>query len=281
MQQRSDTQKDVLKVPVYSLDGKKTREITLPDVFNYPLEPDIIRRAVLAIRSSSLQKKGVKPGAGMKVAEYRGRRSLPPQDRGINVGHARLPRLKNRGSLLASRVGNVPQAVGGRAAHPPKVEKIIVEKINKKEKKKALMSAIAYTKDIEAVSKRHKIPRDLVLPVVVENSFENLKKTKEVLDFFSKIGLAEDIEYAKEKTKTRAGKGKLKGRRIKKKKSLLVVTSKECPAYKAARNLVGVDIVPVRKLNAELLAPGGHPGRLTVWSEDAIKKVSEWLEWSK
>ncbi|MCX8190379.1 MAG: 50S ribosomal protein L4 [Candidatus Diapherotrites archaeon] len=278
MQQSNKQNSDKLTVPVYDLDGKVVKEITLPAAFMHDLEPEIIRRAVLSIQSARRQKKGVKPEAGMKVAEYRGRRALPAQNRGINVEHARLPRLKNRGSLLASRVGNVPQAVGGRAAHPPKVEKIIFEKINKKEKKKALISAIAYTKELEHVSKRHKIKKGLALPVVVENSIEGLRKTKEIVDLFSKIGLLEDIEYAKEKTKKRSGKGKMKGRRLKKKKSLLLVTSKECPVYKAARNLVGVDIVPVRKLNAEVLAPGGQPGRLTMWSEDAIKKVSEWLK---
>ena len=266
------------KVPVYSIDGKKLKEIALPKVFFAPLEAELINRAVLAILSSSRQPKGVKPGAGMKVAEYRGRRSLPAQDRGINVEHARLPRLKNRGSLLASRVGNVPQAVGGRAAHPPKVEKVLVEKINKKEKRKALISAIAYTKELDVVSKRHHVPKGIALPVVVENSFEELKKTKDALGFLSKIGLDKDVEYAKEKTKTRAGKGKAKGRRVKKKKSILIITSKEAPIYKAARNLVGVDIVPVTKLNAMLLAPGGMPGRLTVWTEDAINKVAEWLK---
>ncbi|MEM4598371.1 MAG: 50S ribosomal protein L4 [Candidatus Diapherotrites archaeon] len=278
MQPSSKKQGNSLKVPVYDLNGKAIREIILPDVFKHDLEPEIIRRAVLSIQSARRQKKGVKPGAGMKVAEYRGRRALPAQNRGINVEHARLPRLKNRGSLLASRVGNVPQAVGGRAAHPPKVEKIIFEKINKKEKKKALMSAIAYTKEIEYVAKRHRVGKEVALPIVVDNSIEGLKKTKDIIELFSKIGLLEDIEYAKEKTKRKSGKGKTKGRGIKKKKSVLIVTSKECPAYKAARNLVGVDIVPFRKLNAELLAPGGQPGRLSVWSEDAIKKVSEWLK---
>ena len=30
-----------------------------------------------------------------------------------------------------------------------------------------------------------------------------------------------------------------------------------------------------RNLNVEVLAPGGHPGRLTVWSESAIKMLDE------
>ena len=264
------------KVPVYSIDGKKVREITLPEVFFTELEPELIKRAVLAIQSARKQPKGIKPRAGMKVAEYKGRRTLPFHGRTINIEHARLPRLKNRRTLIAGNVGNVPQAVGGRRAHPPKVEKRIEEKINKKEKKKALLSAVSYSKEKDAVTQRHRIPEKLVLPVVVEDKFEELKKTKELMDVLSKIGLNEDIEYAKKKTKKRAGKGKARGRKIKKKKSILIITSKEAPVYKAARNLTGVDISPVSSLNAELLAPGAVPGRLTVWTESAINKVAEW-----
>ena len=249
------------KVAVFSIDGKKLKEIELPKVFFAELEPELIRRAVLAIQSARRQPKGTKEGAGMKVAEYRGSRDLPFYDRSINVERARLPRLKNRRTLLEGRVANVPQAVGGRRAHPPKPEKRIEERINKKEKKKALISAIAYTKEKEAIAKRHKIPETIQLPIVIEDKFERLKKTKEVLQVFEKLGIASDIIYAKEKTRKRAGKGKARGRKIKKKKSALIITSKEAPVYKAARNLVGVDICSVTNLNAELLAPGGMPGR--------------------
>nr|NIQ06333.1 50S ribosomal protein L4 [Candidatus Korarchaeota archaeon] len=42
-----------------------------------------------------------------------------------------------------------------------------------------------------------------------------------------------------------------------------------------ARNLPGVDIVKVNNLNVELLAPGTHPGRLTVWTSSALEKLNE------
>ncbi|MCQ8904714.1 MAG: 50S ribosomal protein L4, partial [Methanothermobacter sp.] len=34
-----------------------------------------------------------------------------------------------------------------------------------------------------------------------------------------------------------------------------------------------VDVVTVENLNAELLAPGTHPGRLTVFTRSAIEKL--------
>lgn len=265
-----------LEADIYSVKGTKKGKIPLPAVFSEQLEPELIRRAVVALQSAKKQPKGVKPGAGMKVAEYKGWRGLPAHGRTINVDRARLPRLKNRKTLLAGIVGNVPQAVGGRQAHPPKTQKKIEEKINKKERKKALRSAVAYTKERDAIAKRHIVPENIQLPVIVEDGIEEMKKTKEVLEFLKKIDLSKDTEYAKERRRVKAGKGRKRGRKTKKKKSILIITSKEAPVYKAARNLSGVDIVPVSKLNTELLAPGGMPGRLTLWSSAAIQKIGEW-----
>jgi large subunit ribosomal protein L4e len=263
------------EAPLYSIDGKKKGSITLPKVFETPVEPEIIRRAVISIQTARLQPKGVKPDAGRDTsAEYRGNRRLPYMERTINVGVARLPRMKNRRYLLAGRVAKVPQAVGGPRAHPPKPEKKIVERINKKEKRLALMSAIAATAKPELVKKRHNIG-DITLPVIIEEKFAELKKTKEVTKVLEALGLMKDVLTAKEKKKVRAGKGKLRGRRYKRKKSLLIVTAEPASIYLAARNLEGVEIVPVNQLNAEVLAPGGEAGRLVVWTEQAIQKLEE------
>jgi len=63
----------------------------------------------------------------------------------------------------------------------------------------------------------------------------------------------------------------LRGRRYKQRKSLLIVTA-DAP-LKAAENLAGVDVATVDQLNTELLAPGTHAGRLTVWTESALAKL--------
>ena len=44
---------------------------------------------------------------------------------------------------------------------------------------------------------------------------------------------------------------------------------------KAAANIPGVDIVMVKELNAELLAPGAVPGRLTLWTKSAIEALEK------
>ena len=53
---------------------------------------------------------------------------------------------------------------------------------------------------------------------------------------------------------------------------LLVITKNDGVA-EAARNLPGMEVVSVESLNAEVLAPGTHPGRLTVWTNSAFEKL--------
>ena len=264
-------------VPVYSVDGRKLKEEELPEVFSSDFEPELIERAVLSIQSARKQSQGVKPRAGRdNTAEYRGSRNLPFTGRTINIGRARLPRMKNRRTLIAGRVASIPRAVGGPKAHPPKAEKKTIEKINRKEKRKALRSALASTRDFSLVSRRHLLEKEIALPLVVEDKFEGFSKTKDVLKAFKAIGISKDLESAKKKTKRKSGKGRRRGRTKKKKKSILIVTGKKAAVYRAARNLVGVDITPLKGLNAELLAPGGVPGRLTVFTESALDALRKW-----
>ena len=247
---------------VLSLSGEVVEEIELPKVFEEEFRPDIIKRAVLAIQSHRRQPYGPNPLAGVDYAW---------ENWGPGYGYARVPRIKH-----GSRAVVVPQAVGGRRAHPPKPQRKWAEKINKKEMKKALRSAIAATANVELVKARNHLFEG-ELPKVVVNDIESIKKTKEVIEVFKAIGVYEDVERAKETKRYRAGKGKMRGRRYKMKKSVLLVVGRDDGILKAAKNLPGVDAVLVRNLNVELLAPGCHAGRLTVWSKSAIECLGEWL----
>ena len=61
-------------------------------------------------------------------------------------------------------------------------------------------------------------------------------------------------------------------RRYKKKVGPLIVVSDKCNLEKC-RNLPGVEIVRIKSVNAELLAPGTEPGRLTLFTKSAIEKL--------
>ena len=53
----------------------------------------------------------------------------------------------------------------------------------------------------------------------------------------------------------------------------MIVIDRQSNFCKAVRNLPGVEIVHVKYLNAEMLAPGTHAGRLTVWMEKALAEI--------
>ncbi|ADC68795.1 50S ribosomal protein L4P [Methanocaldococcus sp. FS406-22] len=252
-----------MKAVVYNLNGEAVKEIDLPAVFEEEYRPDLIKRAFLSAFTARLQPKGSDPMAGMRTSA-----------KNIGKGHGRA-RVDRVPQGWAARV---PQAVGGRRAHPPKVEKILWERVNKKERIKAIKSAIAATANPELVKERGHIFETENLPIVVESSFEELQKTKDVFAVFEKLGISSDVIRAKNGIKIRAGKGKMRGRRYKKPRSILVVVGDKCNAILASRNLPGVDVITAKDLGIIHLAPGGVAGRLTVWTESALEKLKERFE---
>lgn len=248
---------------IFNLTGKQIGKIKLPKVFETPLRPDVIKRAVLAIQSNRFQPQGRDPMAGKRTTA---------ESRGVGLGIARIPRIKGpygRGALA-------PGTVGGRAAHPPVSDKKIVKRISKKEKRLALFSAIAATASKKIVSSRgHAIEEVPQIPLVVTDELERLKKTKEVEEVLINLGVLLDVYRVKESRKIRAGKGKRRGRKIKQAVGPLIVVAENKGIVQAARNIPGVDVTTVSNLNAEILAPGTHPGRLTIWTSSAIEKLDE------
>ncbi|HWQ19484.1 MAG TPA: 50S ribosomal protein L4 [Methanotrichaceae archaeon] len=247
-----------MKANILDLSGNQVGQIDLPPVFDEEYRPDLIKRAVLSAQANRFQPYGPHFYAGMNTSA----RSWGP-----GHGVSRVPRVIN-----GRRAAGVPMAVGGRRSHAPQPEADHTEKINKKERRKAIRSAIAATAMPELVKARgHKFSGDV--PVVAQNEFETLSKTADVKKFLIAAGLWQDIERAKEGRIIRAGKGKLRGRKYKNKKSVLIVVGADQGIGKAARNLPGVDFALVDKLNAEMLAPGTHAGRLTLWTESSL----QWL----
>ena len=250
-------------VPVFNLEGKKVGRVKLPSIFNTSFRPDVIKKAVVAIQTHRLQPQGRDVMAGKRTTA---------ESWGVGHGMARIPRLRE-----SRRAAFAPGTVGGRQAHPPVVEKKIRKKIPKKEKRLALFSAIAATGVKEIVAERgHIIDEVPELPLVVTDDIQNLKKTQEVKEVFANLGVWPDIYRVKENIKIRAGKGKMRGRRKKVGVGPLIVISENGGIMEAARNLPGVDVAYVKDLNPELLAPGTHPGRLTVWTKSSIEELKRW-----
>lgn len=261
-----------MKVNFLSIQGKPMGKIDLSDVFNERFRPDLIKRTVLALQSHRRQPYGTDPLAGSRSsAHFHGRRRVR---HGMQMRDmARAPRIHTGPPHMYFRTRKSPQTVKGRKAHPPKVEKVWYQKINKKERKLALKSAIAATANKDVVSERgHKV--DLIeLPLVVEDAVQSIKKTKDVEELLSSLKLDEEIKRIKMK-KVRPGKGKMRGRRYKKKIGPLFVVSEDKGLCKACKNILGVDVRTVEKISVEDLAPGALAGRLTIWSKSSIQKLS-------
>jgi len=246
---------------IFDLEGKPVGRLKVPAVFKTPLRPDVIKRAVITLQSHRFQPQGRDPLAGK-------RRSV--ESLGAGHGLSRFPRLRAGGQRATFAVGTV----GGRQAYPPVTQKKIAKKIPKKEMRLALRSALAATASKQIVAARgHVVEEVRDMPLVVADDFQGLKKTSEVKKALLKLGVWPDIIRVKESLKERAGKGKTRGRRMKHAVGPLLVVAENSGIAQAARNILGVDVSTVNNLNAELLAPGTHPGRLTIWSKSAFEKL--------
>ena len=250
-----------ISAKVFDLNGKEVSQLNLPHIFSTPSRPDVVKRAVVTIQSHKYQPQGRDPMAGKKNTA---------ESRHAGLGIARVPRFKERGQ----RAAFAPGVVGGRSAHPPESIKKIKKKLPKKEMNLALRSAVAATASKETVSARGHMVDDVPdFPLVVVDDIQSLKKTQEVEETLSNLGVWADIFRVKESRKVRAGKGKMRGRKMKQAIGPLLVITQNDGVAEAARNLPGLDVVSVENLNAELLAPGTHMGRLTLWTNSAFEKV--------
>ncbi len=263
-----------MKLKILNKKAEEKGSLELPKQFSEITRQDLIKRAVQAIQANNRTSYGAKEGAGQRHSAYLSKRRRAYRGT-YGTGQARTPRkILSRNGIRFYYVGAVvPNTVGGRRAHPPKSSKVWSKSINKKENQKAIRSAIASTVNTELITSRgHKVPSNF--PFIISDEFTNISKTSELKKSLEKLGFKEELERA-EKTKIRPGKGKSRGRRYKKKTSILFVVTEPCQLANAATNLPGCSAILVQDLNAYSLAPGTSPGRLTLYTESAIKKLKE------
>lgn len=257
-----------MKVTTLSLNGEKKEEIELPIVFSTPFRKDLIHKAYTNLNSNRFQRQGRHPTAGMDVVA----RSLDPP---TGHGQSRIAKMRGGGGGRQGEAGGVASVKGGRQAHPPIVDRVIRKKINKKENKLALCSAIAATASKKLVESRgHKVDKIESFPIVVSDEIESLSKAKEMVQVFDSLNLAQDISRLRNR-KPRTGKSALRGRGKKIGKSVLFVTKSKDKLAKACGGFPGVEVTSVNSLSVLDLAPGSDPIRLTVYSKGAIDEIAK------
>ncbi len=248
---------------IFGSDGKAVSELALPPVFTAPLRKDMITKAVVAQQSHRFQPQGRDPMAGKRTTA---------ESFGVGRGISRVPRVGGHGPLSGT-AAFAPGTVGGRMNFPPVTLKRTAKSMNRKERRVALDSAIAATGSKDLVRGRgHKFDEDIELPLVVTDEVETVTKSSVAKAFLSAIGVWDDIDRVKKSKKIR-------GKNRKHSVGPLLVVSEYQGAQRAFENFEGVGVVRVKDLSVEALAPGTHPGRLAIWTESAIKTLSDrsWL----
>jgi len=109
---------------------------------------------------------------------------------------------------------------------------------------------------------------------VVDDKLESVQKTKEIIAFLKRFGAYEDVERVIDSKAVRPGIGKIRNHRYKLRKGpLFVYEGASHNLHHAVRNLPGVEICNVHRLNLRMLAPGGTLGRFIIWTNSAFKAL--------
>jgi len=250
------------KKEVFNLDGSKNEEINIPKVFLTPYRPEVIRRVYNSLITHEKQPQGVDPLAGKRTSAT---------SWGVGRGAARMARVKGERHPRAGMAAGVASVVKGRQAHPPKAEKKIYRKINQKERHLAIASAVAATAIPEIVAKRgHRIEKITSFPLIVSDDIEVVDKASDLKLILEKLGLFDDINRASMSWKRRSGTARMRGRTTKSSKGPLFVVSAEKGLNRAVKNFLGAECVLAKKISLTELAPGSHPGRLTIWTKSSF-----------
>lgn len=163
-------------------------------------------------------------------------------------------------------------------AHPLKTWRRWHRKVNLNQRRHALASAIAATACAPLVAARgHRVFGVPQLPLILDDTVAQVSQTSEVIALLKAFGAFEDVKRALATRKVlRAGKGKMRGRRNKVRRGPLIVVDEGAQnLQRALRNVPGVDVLNVNRLNIRSLAPGGHLGRFCIWTKSAFNSLEK------
>lgn len=242
------------------------KRIPLPAVFTTPIRLDIVQFVHANLSKNTRQAHGVDPKAGMKHSA---------ESWGTGRAVARIPRVSGSGTHRAGQAAFGNMTRKGRMFAPLKTWRRWHRKVNLKQRRHAVAAALAASALLPLVMSRgHRVENVPELPLVVDDKLESYEKTKDAIGFLKRFGAYEDVAKVIKNKRLRAGKGKMRGRRYKLRKGPLVVFSHEnVKLAKAFRNIPGVEVCNVNRLNLRQLAPGGQLGRFIIWTASAFKAL--------
>jgi len=264
-------------VSVYLADkpGETAKKaVCLPQVFSAPLRPDIVRYVHRNMNKNKRQAVAVKNESGYDTAAA---------SWGTGRAVARIPRVPGGGTHRSGQAAFGNMCRGGGMFNPTKTWRRWHRKTNVTQKRHALATAIAASAVPALVMARgHRIEEVPEMPLVVSDEANKIEKTKAAVALLKELGCQADLDKVTDSRKIRAGRGKARNRRYVMRKGPLVVhnmtkeaTSEGASLVKSFRNIPGVEIAHVDRLNLLQLAPGGAFGRFVIYTESAVKRLGE------
>merc|ERR1711894_649453 len=250
---------------VYSEKGEATEaNVTLPAVFRAPIRPDIVSFVHSEMRKNARQPYAVSEKAGHQTSA---------ESWGTGRAVARIPRVRGGGTHRSGQGAFGNMCRGGRMFAPTKTWRKWHRAVNQKQRRFAICSALAASAIPSLLMARgHQVEGIPEVPVVCTNAIESLTKTKAAVALLKSLNAYEDVEKCRQSKQIRSGKGKMRNRRYVTKRGPLVIYNEDHGIKQAFRNLPGVELISVDRLNLLKLSPGSHLGRFCIWSEGAFQK---------
>lgn len=249
------------------------KAVCLPMVFSAPLRPDIVRYVHRNMNKNRRQAVAVKDQAGYDTAAA---------SWGTGRAVARIPRVPGGGTHRSGQAAFGNMCRGGGMFNPTKTWRRWHRKTNVTQKRHALATAIAASAVPALVMARgHKVDEVPEMPLVVSDAANKIEKTKSALAMLKALGCADELTKVVDSKKIRAGRGKCRNRRYVMRKGPLLVhnlTKEEMMSpslAKSFRNIPGVEVCHVDRLNLLQVAPGGQFGRFMIYTESAVKRLGE------
>ena len=246
--------------------NKVVEEVAIPQVFLAPIRDDIVHFVFYNLNKNRRQAYAVDPEAGMLYNA---------ESWGTGRAVARIPRVGGSGTHRSGQGAFGNMCRGGRMFNPTTTWRRWHRKVNLTQRRHAVASAIAASAVPSLVLARgHRVNNIAEIPLIVD-SFAGFDKTKKLVERLNALGLKEELTKVKDSRKVRPGQGKYRNRRYRIKKGPLVIyDNNDQTLINPARGIQGLELCHVDRLNILQLAPGGHLGRLIIWTKSAFCRLN-------
>lgn len=255
-------------VTVYDgVNGKSTEKTcAFPAVMGAPIRPDVVNFVHSNVNKNKRQAYCVRPDAGMQTAA---------ESWGTGRAVSRIPRVPGGGTHRAGQGAFGNMCRGGRMFNPTRIWRKWHKRVNQNQRRYAVCSALAASAVPALVMARgHTIDEVPEMPLVIGGELDSICKTSQAVASLTALGADGDLDRVSSSKRVRSGKGKMRNRRYVKRRGPLLIHNCSTPAMtRAFRNIEGVDLCHVDRLNILSLAPGGHLGRFVIWTQDAFEKL--------